>query len=110
MSTYSVRCRVAACRHRRVSTKHPDEYKQAYRCPSCKALAGWRIENRDYNKTPMCSCGQSPLYPHRVGKYKFCDHHPQGFYNQAKRQGVPDDDIPLEHLGREMKENEPVPF
>lgn len=110
MTTYSLRCRVASCRHRRVGTKHPDEYKQVYRCPSCKALAGWRIENRDYNKTPMCGCGQSPLYPHRKAKYKFCDFHPQGFYNQAKRQGVPDESIPLEYIGKKMKESDPCPF
>ncbi len=110
MSTYSLRCRVKACRHRRVGTKHPDDYKQTYRCPSCGSMAGWRIENRDYNKKDLCGCGQSPTYPHRTGKYKYCDFHPMGFYNQAKRAGVPDEDIPLEYLGTPMKPDDPCPF
>lgn len=99
MATYSVRCRNSSCRHRRVSKRHPDSYKLVPACPVCGERKGWRIEQRDYNHRDLCGCGQSPTYPHRKGKYKFCDHHPQGFYHQAKRQGVPDDDIPLEHIG-----------
>lgn len=110
MTTYSVRCRNSACRHRRVSETHPDKYKQQYRCPSCKQLKGWRLEGRAYNKKDLCTCGQVPLYPHRKGKHPLCDHHPQGFYNQAKRRGVSDDDIPLEHLGKPMKETDDCPF
>lgn len=110
MTTYSVRCRHNACRHRRVSKRHPDEYKVVPRCSSCGHRKGWRIEARKYNKRDLCACGQSPEYPHRVGKYKFCDHHPDGFYNQAKRAGAKDADIPLEHLGRKMKTEEPCPF
>lgn len=110
MATYSVRCRNSACRHRRVTTKHPDDYILVPRCTECGSRKGWRIENRAYNRRDMCTCGQSPTYPHRVGKYRFCDFHPQGFYNQAKRQGVHDDDIPLEYLGRPCGKDEPCPF
>lgn len=99
MTTYSVRCRHKACRHRRVSETHPDAYKRVYRCPMCGHTKGWRIEKRDYNKVALCGCGQSPTYPHRVGKYKFCDFHPEGFINQARRSGATDDDIPLEMMG-----------
>lgn len=110
MPTYSVRCRHHACRHRRVSTVHPDHYKRRYRCPMCKNLKGWRIERRDYNKKSICSCGQSPHYPHRVGKYKFCDFHPEGFINQARRRGDTDDDIPLCMMGVPMAPEAPCPF
>lgn len=110
MSTYSVRCKDGYCRHRRVLKRHPDTYVIVPKCAICGQRKGWRIEPRGYNKADMCSCGQSPLYPHRVGKYKFCDHHPQGFYNQAKRRGVADDDIPLEVMGRTMKETDVCPF
>ena len=110
MSTYSVRCRVAACRHRRVISRDPETYIIVPRCVVCGARKGWRIEQREYNRTNLCTCGQSPTYPHRKGKYKFCDFHPQGPYNQAKRQGLTDDDIPLEYLGKTMKQSEPCPF
>jgi hypothetical protein len=49
-------------------------------------------------------------HPHQKGTSKYCDHHPQGHYNQAKRAGVKDDDIPLEYLGRPVKQDEPIPF
>lgn len=110
MGTYSVRCRVNACRHRRVIKRDPATYVRAPRCASCGSTNGWRIEQRAYNRRDICSCGQSPTYPHRVGKYKFCDHHPQGFYNQAKRRGLHDDEIPVEYLGQPMKENDDCPF
>lgn len=110
MATYSVRCRDSACRHRRVLKRTPDSYEIQPKCAICGQRKGWRIEGRDYNRRDLCGCGQSPTYPHRVGKYKFCDHHPRGFYNQAKRQGVADDDIPLEVLGRPMKETDECPF
>lgn len=110
MATYSVRCKDGYCRHRRVIHIHPDAYKRVPKCPICKQTKGWRLEPREYNKKDLCNCGQSPTYPHRKGKYKFCDFHPQGFYNQAKRRGVSDDDIPLEHLGRKMKEKDECPF
>lgn len=110
MTTYSLRCKDGYCRHRRVSDRHPDTYKVVPKCPICKQRKGWRIENRAYNSKDLCGCGQSPAYPHRKGKYKFCDFHPQGFYNQAKRQGVSDDDIPLEFIGKPMKATDAVPF
>lgn len=114
MTTYSVRCKVAACRHRRVIDRHPDEYKRPPKCPMCGSKNGWRIENRDYNKRNLCHCssvvfpdGRSA--PHQT-THPLCDRHPQGFYNQAKLRGVADEDIPLEHLGKPMKEDEPCPF
>lgn len=110
MTTYSVRCRDSACRHRRVLKRHPDSYLIVPKCAICGQRKGWRIEQRAYNRRDLCSCGKSPLYPHRVGKYKFCDHHPRGYYNQAKRQGVADDDIPVEYLGQPMKETDDCPF
>lgn len=108
--TYNVRCRNSKCRHRRVAKIHPDDYKVVPRCTACNERKGWRIENKQYNKRDICTCGQSPLYPHRKGKYKYCDHHPQGFYNQAKRQGVADDELPLDLLGRPLKPSETCPF
>lgn len=111
MASYSLRCRNYKCRHRRISKIHPDDAKLVYRCPSCKKKKGWRIENRAYNKKDLCTCGKVPLYPHRKGKHKYCTYHPEGIYNQAKRQGVPDEDIPYEHMPhRNMEEDEPCPF
>jgi hypothetical protein len=109
MPTYSVRCRHHACRHRRVTRTHPDHYKHVFRCPVCKNTKGWRIEKRAYNKVDICSCGQSGLYPHRVGKHKLCDFHPEGFVNQARRRGCTDDDIPLEMMGTPVR-SESCPF
>ncbi len=69
----------------------------------CGNRKGWRIENRDYNKRGLCNC-DGPLsahgqhFPHNT-THPECDQHPRGFYNQAKRRGVDDADIPLEHLG-----------
>lgn len=109
MATYSLRCRNYLCRHRRVANKHPDEYKRVPRCPSCGMCKGWRIEQRAYSQRDRCHC-KGYHFPHQKGSSKYCDFHPQGFYNQAKRQGVSDEDIPLEHLGRKMKQHEPCPF
>jgi hypothetical protein len=101
MTAYSVRCRNSACRHRRVTRTHPDEYKVVPPCPCCDAKAGWRIEGRTYNKRNLCRCG-GPLnletampFPHKT-THPLCDQHPLGYYNQAKRAGVPDEDIPEE--------------
>lgn len=110
MTTYSVRCRNSACRHRRIAKIHPDHYKQIPKCSECGLRKGWRIEQRAYNRKDLCDCGQSPLYPHRKGLYKFCDFHPRGFYNQAKRMGVSDDDIPLEFLGQPADTSNECPF
>lgn len=109
MTTYSVRCRDSACRHRRVLKRHPDSYLVVPKCAICGERKGWRIEQRAYNRRDLCSCGKSPLYPHRVGKYKFCDHHPDGFYNQALRQGVDLFDIPFEYWPK-TKETNDCPF
>lgn len=114
MSTYSIRCRVDKCRHRRVSKTHPDDYVIVPPCEVCGSTNGWRIERRDYNKRDLCLCS-GPLgrnnepFPHNK-THPECDRHPQGFYNQAKRRGVADEDIPLEHLGIQMKETDDCPF
>lgn len=104
MATFSVRCRHNACRHRRVSTIHPDDYKVVPRCPVCGNRKGWRIENRDYNKRGLCHCsgpdmsatGSGQHFPHRI-THPLCDQHPHGFYNQARAKGVAHDDIPKEY-------------
>lgn len=114
MSTYSLRCRNSKCRHRRVSEIHPDDYKLVPTCTACGQRQGWRIEKRDYNKRDLCDC-KGPVwpdgrqFPHRRS-HPCCDNHPQGTYNQAKRAGLSDDDIPVEHMGRRMKPTEPCPF
>ncbi len=109
MTTYSVRCRHHACRHRRVTKVHPEDYKVVPKCSVCGNRKGWRIEGRQYLKRDRCYCAGYP-HPHRKTSSKYCDFHPQGFYNQAKRQGVKDEDIPLEFTGRLMKATEDVPF
>lgn len=113
MSTYSLRCRVDACRHRRVSKTHPDEYKITPPCPVCGSTKGWRIENRDYNKRNLCRCngpiGRDGPIPHKTS-HPFCDQHPRGIYNQLRREGVPEEEIPLEYLGTPMKETDETPF
>lgn len=91
-----------------MSAIHPDDYKRVPVCTSCGKRAGWRIEQRQYAKRDRCYCS-GYHYPH-YKKSKFCVQHPEGIYNQAKRQGVPDDDIPLEHIGREVKDDELCPF
>lgn len=102
MSTYSVRCRNSACRHRRVAKTHPLDYVFVPVCEVCGQRAGWRLEARHYNKRHLCHC-DGPLgrdampYPHRI-THPLCDQHPRGYYNQAKRAGVCDDDIPLEFM------------
>lgn len=114
MTTYSLRCRNSLCRHRRVSTIHPDDYKVIPKCPSCGKRAGWRIEQRQYNKRGLCTC-PGPLgrdnepFPHR-STHPCCDLHPQGVANQARARGVAEEDIPDEYRERQMKEDEPCPF
>lgn len=113
MSTWSVRCRHFACRMRRVSRVNPiaDDSK----CPSCGSTKGWRIEQRTYNKRNLCHCS-GPLgrdgaqFPHNT-THPECDQHQSGFYNQAKRRGVTDDDIPLAHMpAKAMRETDDCPF
>lgn len=101
MSTWSVRCRVSSCRHRRVSSTHPDDYKVIPACPVCGQRKGWRIEQRAYNKRGLCHCNGPDMtkgehFPHRV-THRYCDYHPAGFYNQARARGVAHDDIPKEY-------------
>lgn len=93
MTTYSLRCRLKKCRHRRVSKVHPDDAKQRYRCPACKGLHGWRIENRDYNKRKLCKCSgvevvRGVAFPHRPHN-PYCEQNPWGEFNRAARLGVP---------------------
>lgn len=101
MTTYSVRCRHNACRHRRVTGAHPDDYKRVPVCPRCGRRKGWRIEGREYNRRGLCRCSGPEMafgrfFPHRT-THPLCDHHPHGFYNQARAQGVAHDDIPEEY-------------
>lgn len=116
MTTYSIRCRVHACRHRRVTKTHPDDYKIVPKCPVCGSKNGWRIENRDYNKRNLCNCNgpessqeHGKHFPHRT-THPLCENNPNGLRNQAKRQGIADEDLPLELMGKQMKEDEPCPF
>ena len=113
MSTYSVRCKNSKCRHRRVTKIHPFDYKVGPACPACGSTSGWRIEGRQYTKNNLCHCngpiGRDGPFPHKKN-HPFCDHHPQGIYNQMKRAGIPDSEIPLEFLGRQMKDTDEVPF
>lgn len=107
MTTWSVRCRHNACRHRRVTHIHPDDYKVVPACPVCGNRKGWRVENRAYNKRGLCNCG-GPLceddpnktFPHRT-THPCCDHHPHGFYNQARAKGVAHEEIPCEYWPKE---------
>lgn len=114
MTTYSVRCRVDKCRHRRVSRVHPDDYKVVPPCPVCGSKNGWRIENRDYNKRGLCKC-DGPLgrdnepFPHNT-THPMCDKHPRGFYNQAKHRGLADEDIPREYGGLKEETIDVCPF
>jgi hypothetical protein len=103
MTTYSIRCRNARCRHRRVSTRHPDEYARTPPCSMCGARKGWRVEGREYNRRGLCNCSGVDMvrgvhFPHRT-THPFCDQHPLGYYNQARAQGVAHDEIPVEFGG-----------
>lgn len=115
MTTYSVRCRNGKCRHRQVFANHPDTYEKVQECPSCKHTDGWRLENREYNQRNLCHCSgpemtsQGRHFPHKT-THPLCDNNPQGAYNQAKMRGVKDDDIPLEFMGKAMKEKDACPF
>jgi hypothetical protein len=110
----------------RQSAKHPDEYVRPPKCEVCGSVKmvmrgkkkierkyGWRIEGQ-YEKREVCRCnnvvGKGGAFPHKKGEHAMCDHHPNGPYNQAKRAGIKDDDIPLEHMGRKMKNSDPCPF
>lgn len=106
MTTYSLRCRVAKCRHRRTSTKHPDDYKRVPKCPACGSANGWRIENKPWHKTQRCDCGQvigrdGPI-PHNRW-HPLCDQHPEGKRNQALRAGVVEADLPIELMGKPVR-------
>lgn len=116
MTTYSVRCKHSSCRYRRVTRTDPEMYKLVPRCPKCGNRKGWRVESRAYNKRGLCHCEgpnanqeHGKHFPHRA-THPLCDQHPQGFYNQAKARGVADEDIPLEHLGRNLSETDDCPF
>lgn len=101
MSSWSVRCRHTACRHRRVVKTHPDDYKVVPRCPACGHRKGWRIEQRQYAKRNLCRCS-GPLgrngepFPHKKD-HPCCEQHPHGIYNQARARGVAHSDIPEEY-------------
>lgn len=115
MTTYSVRCRHHACRHRRVTRTHPDDYKVVPRCPACGHRKGWRIEGREYNRRGLCDCDGPEVgqrhgmhYPHRT-THPLCDHHPAGLRNQLLARGVPEDELPLEAMGKPCNSDTP-PF
>ncbi len=114
MTTYSVRCRNSACRHRRVARVHPDEAKLTKRCESCNQVAGWRIENRDYNKRKLCQCNGTGLIDGREWghntSHPYCEQNPNGPRNQALARGVAPEDLPLELMGRKMGPDDPCPF
>lgn len=114
MATYSVRCRDSACRHRRVLKRHPDTYVVVPKCAICGERKGWRIEGRAYNKRGLCSCSgpemcKGQYFPHNP-THPLCEKHPRGEYNQLKRRGVADDEMPLDLLGESMKETDECPF
>jgi hypothetical protein len=93
MATYSLRCRKDACRHRRVSTVHPDDMKRRHRCPSCKGFHGWRVENRDYNQRNLCRCSGPDVtrgvsFPHKP-HHPYCVQNPWAAYNVARLTGIP---------------------
>jgi hypothetical protein len=101
MTTYSLRCRNSACRHRRVASIHPNEYKVVPRCTRCGERCGWRIEDRAYNRRGLCHCSGPEMvtgrhFPHRP-HHPLCDNHPHGFYNQARARGVAPEEIPYEY-------------
>lgn len=99
MTTYSIRCRNHACRHRRVTSIHPDDYKVVPRCPRCGERKGWRIESRAFRRNQTrCWCSGPEMafgrhFPHQPD-HPLCDQHPHGFYNQARARGVAHEDIP----------------
>lgn len=113
MASYSVRCRHHACRHRRTSRTHPDEYKVVPRCPRCGNRKGWRIEDKAYNRRELCNCGGPDMvrgvhFPHRR-HHPLCDDNPDGERNQALARGVKQEDLPLELIGKVCNTDEP-PF
>jgi len=81
----------------------------------CGNRKGWRIEQRDYNKRDLCDCNgpisaKGQTFPHNT-THPMCNQHPQGHYNQAKRAGIEDDDIPLDVMpSKTMKETDDCPF
>jgi len=70
-------------------------------------VAGWRIESRAYSKRNLCHCGGAVgqesgyAYPHKI-THPFCIHHPCGIYNQARRQGIEHNDIPIEYHPKKL--------
>jgi len=93
------------------TSKHPDDM-QTEECPSCKNTKGWRLEARTYNKRNLCHCEGPQLsqelgksFPHRV-THPYCDHHPMGFYNQARARGVAHEDIPTEYGGGKAEDED----
>lgn len=61
------------------------------------------MEARAYNQRQLCNCNGPDMtkgehFPHRV-THPYCDHHPLGFYNQARARGVAHEDIPVQYGG-----------
>ena len=108
MTTYNVRCRNSKCRHRRISKTHPLDYKVVPRCEVCGERKGWRLEWHA-DKRELCNCG-GPVggksgypFPHK-SDHPFCEKHPMGIYNQARRAGAKHHEIPVEYGGVKMNE------
>ena len=114
MSTYSLRCRNSACRHRRVASVHPDDYILVPSCKVCGQRKGWRIESRDYNQRNLCKCSgpescKGQAFPHNT-THPLCDNNADGLRNQALKRGVAPADMPLEMMGQTMGKNDVCPF
>jgi hypothetical protein len=107
---FYVRCRHHACRHRRKSRTHPDDYKRVPACEVCGERKGWRIERPSVERRAICHCegpvGKRGPFPHKVD-HPLCDQHPEGPRNQLLRAGYTELDIfeflPLDRLGRKVK-------
>lgn len=122
MKRYPVRCRNNKCRHRRLTSVHPDDYKVVPACLVCGERKGWRIEHQAVDKRELCECGGvvhlSTAHNARAVRHKIdhpmCLKNPEGARNHLLRAGCKESELfdllPLDALGRKMSENEPCPF
>lgn len=84
---FSVRCRNSKCRHRRMTTTHPDSFAAKKTvCKACGSTKGWRIELRLYVKNQVvCHCN-GYWFPHRYNSPMCFD---RRFKELQARQFVP---------------------
>lgn len=98
------------CFARKSLAKPPALYSAPHympRCPTCGARK-WAIDKyrirTELRIREKCWCTGYPVLSSKGAAHtkgsKYCVHHPHGIYNQAKREGVSDADIPFEHIGR----------